>query len=211
MLWWVLWCFCVCAKRNSSRCLRKWWPTTCCFDFQINCNDDKGVLLGNWKNDYEGGVSPLSWRGSVEILRNWDAQSCEPVRYGQCWVFAAVACTGESLSLTLIWPFSNIYHVLHAQYKDQHASEYHWIHRLDFYFLSVSRALGIPCRVITNYLSAHDTNNNLVIERFVNEKGELMQSRDMVWWVSGGNVNVRRVSCVGWWTRKQTSHLPLAH
>uniref|UniRef100_A0A3P8V080 Protein-glutamine gamma-glutamyltransferase 2 n=1 Tax=Cynoglossus semilaevis TaxID=244447 RepID=A0A3P8V080_CYNSE len=104
----------------------------------INCNDDKGVLLGNWKNDYEGGVSPLSWRGSVEILRNWDAQSCEPVRYGQCWVFAAVACT-------------------------------------------VSRALGIPCRVITNYLSAHDTNNNLVIERFVNEKGELMQSRDMVW------------------------------
>ncbi|KAK5615047.1 hypothetical protein CRENBAI_006549 [Crenichthys baileyi] len=104
----------------------------------VNCNDDKGVLLGKWSDGYEGGVSPLFWRGSVEILRNWDTQACQPVRYGQCWVFAAVAC-------------------------------------------SVSRALGIPCRVITNYLSAHDTNYNLVIERYVNENGELIQSREMIW------------------------------
>lgn len=46
---------------------------------------------------------------------------------------------------------------------------------------SVSRALGIPCRVITNYLSAHDTNSNLVIERYVNENGELIQSKEMIW------------------------------
>uniref|UniRef100_A0A8C6M6W6 Protein-glutamine gamma-glutamyltransferase 2 n=1 Tax=Nothobranchius furzeri TaxID=105023 RepID=A0A8C6M6W6_NOTFU len=104
----------------------------------VNCNDDKGVLLGRWTTDYEGGVSPLYWRGSVEILRNWDQQACQPVRYGQCWVFAAVACT-------------------------------------------VSRALGIPCRIVTNYLSAHDTNNNLVIERYVNEEGELMKSKEMIW------------------------------
>lgn len=37
----------------------------------------------------------MSWRGSVEILRAWDKQQCLPVRYGQCWVFAAVACTGK--------------------------------------------------------------------------------------------------------------------
>uniref|UniRef100_A0A672ZIY3 Protein-glutamine gamma-glutamyltransferase 2 n=1 Tax=Sphaeramia orbicularis TaxID=375764 RepID=A0A672ZIY3_9TELE len=104
----------------------------------VNCNDDKGVLLGKWTDGYEGGVSPMFWRGSLEILRNWDTQACEPVRYGQCWVFAAVAC-------------------------------------------SVSRALGIPCRVVTNYLSAHDTNSNLVIERYVNENGELIQSREMIW------------------------------
>uniref|UniRef100_A0A3Q2DV72 Protein-glutamine gamma-glutamyltransferase 2 n=1 Tax=Cyprinodon variegatus TaxID=28743 RepID=A0A3Q2DV72_CYPVA len=104
----------------------------------VNCNDDKGVLLGKWSDGYEGGVSPLFWRGSVEILRNWDTQACQPVRYGQCWVFAAVAC-------------------------------------------SVSRALGIPCRVITNFLSAHDTNSNLVIERYVNEKGDSIQSREMIW------------------------------
>ncbi|KAJ8400563.1 hypothetical protein AAFF_G00393320 [Aldrovandia affinis] len=105
----------------------------------VNCNDDRGVLLGRWKDDYEGGVSPMSWRGSVEILRNWDSTSCQPVRYGQCWVFAAVGC-------------------------------------------SVSRALGIPCRVITNYLSAHDTNSNLVIERYVDENGQPVQrSKDMIW------------------------------
>ncbi|KAG7493875.1 protein-glutamine gamma-glutamyltransferase 2-like [Solea senegalensis] len=104
----------------------------------VNCNDDKGVLLGKWSDGYEGGVSPLFWRGSVEILRNWDTQACQPVRYGQCWVFAAVAC-------------------------------------------SVFRALGIPCRVVTNYMSAHDTNSNLVIERFINENGELIQSREMIW------------------------------
>lgn len=37
----------------------------------------------------------MSWRGSVEILRAWDKQQCLPVRFGQCWVFAAVACTGK--------------------------------------------------------------------------------------------------------------------
>uniref|UniRef100_A0A8C7UZD8 protein-glutamine gamma-glutamyltransferase n=1 Tax=Oncorhynchus mykiss TaxID=8022 RepID=A0A8C7UZD8_ONCMY len=105
----------------------------------VNCNDDKGVLLGRWTDDYDGGVSPLSWKGSVEILRNWDTNACQPVRFGQCWVFAAVAC-------------------------------------------SVSRALGIPCRVVTNYNSAHDTNSNLVIERYVDENGQLVQkSRDMIW------------------------------
>lgn len=65
---------------------------------QINCNDDKGVLLGKWTDGYEGGISPMFWRGSVEILRNWDTQACQPVRYGQCWVFAAVACTGRMVT-----------------------------------------------------------------------------------------------------------------
>lgn len=37
----------------------------------------------------------MFWKGSVEILRNWDTQACQPVRYGQCWVFAAVACSGK--------------------------------------------------------------------------------------------------------------------
>ncbi|KAM3877940.1 protein-glutamine gamma-glutamyltransferase 2 [Diretmus argenteus] len=105
----------------------------------VNCNDDRGVLLGRWTNNYEGGVSPMSWMGSVKILQNWDTSACQPVRYGQCWVFAAVAC-------------------------------------------SVFRALGIPCRVITNYMSAHDTNSNLVIERYIDEDGQPIQaSRDMIW------------------------------
>ncbi|XP_040293045.1 protein-glutamine gamma-glutamyltransferase 6-like isoform X2 [Bufo bufo] len=58
----------------------------------INSNDDEGVILGNWNGNYAGGVSPLSWTGSVEILRKWAVSG--PVRYGQCWVFAGVLCTG---------------------------------------------------------------------------------------------------------------------
>lgn len=126
---------------------------------QVNCNDDKGVVLGKWTGGYEGGVSPLFWRGSVEILRNWDAQACQPVCYGQCWVFAAVACTGRTIAPS-------------------------WSRRvpLKALFLSVSRALGIPCRVVTNYASAHDTNSNLVIERYIDENGDLIQSKEIIWY-----------------------------
>uniref|UniRef100_A0A8D0F5W6 protein-glutamine gamma-glutamyltransferase n=1 Tax=Strix occidentalis caurina TaxID=311401 RepID=A0A8D0F5W6_STROC len=59
----------------------------------VNANDDQGVLLGNWSGNYEGGKSPSSWTGSGEILQNWKKSGFKPVRYGQCWVFAAVLTT----------------------------------------------------------------------------------------------------------------------
>lgn len=68
------------------------------FGPQVNCNDDRGVLMGRWDNNYDDGVSPLAWNGSVDILQRWQQYGCQPVRYGQCWVFAAVACTGEESS-----------------------------------------------------------------------------------------------------------------
>ena len=34
------------------------------------------------------------------------------------------------------------------------------------------RALGIPCRCVTNYISAHDTNSSLSVDKFYNEDGE---------------------------------------
>ena len=61
------------------------WP-------QINSCDDRGVLVGNWSGDYEDGIHPGHWIGSGDILRKW-AESGS-VSYGQCWVFAAVACSG---------------------------------------------------------------------------------------------------------------------
>ncbi|XP_053500040.1 protein-glutamine gamma-glutamyltransferase 2a isoform X2 [Ictalurus furcatus] len=103
----------------------------------INSNDDNGVLVGNWSGDYEDGVKPTTWKDSGSILHQWIEQNCTGVRYGQCWVLAAVAC-------------------------------------------SVSRALGIPCRVVTNYESAHDTNSNLLIERYYNEIDEDI-SDDSIW------------------------------
>ncbi|KAG9473936.1 protein-glutamine gamma-glutamyltransferase 2 [Eleutherodactylus coqui] len=59
----------------------------------VNCNDDSGILYGRWDNCYTDGVSPMFWIGSVDILRRWKKFRCQAVRYGQCWVFAAVACS----------------------------------------------------------------------------------------------------------------------
>uniref|UniRef100_A0A672G0P0 Transglutaminase 2, C polypeptide A n=1 Tax=Salarias fasciatus TaxID=181472 RepID=A0A672G0P0_SALFA len=45
----------------------------------------------------------------------------------------------------------------------------------------VSRALGIPCRVVTNFGSAHDTDANLLIENLYSEDGERLSSGDSIW------------------------------
>ncbi|XP_040266606.1 protein-glutamine gamma-glutamyltransferase 5-like [Bufo bufo] len=59
----------------------------------INSNDDKGVMLGRWHEPYDDGTSPTKWNGSCSILRQWYSSGFQPVKYGQCWVFAAVLCT----------------------------------------------------------------------------------------------------------------------
>jgi len=59
----------------------------------INCNDDKGVLLGRWDGDYADGAKPTSWNGSVKILKKWSDSKHAPVKYGQCWVFSGVLTT----------------------------------------------------------------------------------------------------------------------
>ncbi|XP_031699286.1 transglutaminase 5, like [Anarrhichthys ocellatus] len=105
----------------------------------INSEDDRGVLKGKWKGDYKDGVNPSLWTGSGDILTQWAESGYSPVKYGQCWVFAAVMCT-------------------------------------------VMRVLGIPCRVITNFNSAHDTNDNLVIEEYYSETGQKLNlSKDSIW------------------------------
>lgn len=50
--------------------------------------------MGRWDQNYGDGVSPMFWIGSVDILRRWKNYGLQKVKYGQCWVFAAVACTG---------------------------------------------------------------------------------------------------------------------
>lgn len=105
----------------------------------INSEDDRGVLKGNWTGDYKEGTHPSLWTGSGDVLRQWAKSGYSPVKYGQCWVFAAVMCT-------------------------------------------VMRVLGVPCRVVTNFNSAHDTNNNLVIEEYYNKMGlKLNGSKDSIW------------------------------
>ncbi|KAG7468691.1 hypothetical protein MATL_G00145710 [Megalops atlanticus] len=59
----------------------------------VNANDDRGVVSGRWDGEYSDGVAPTRWTGSVPILRRWSEGGAQRVRYGQCWVFAGVACT----------------------------------------------------------------------------------------------------------------------
>nr|XP_021505554.1 protein-glutamine gamma-glutamyltransferase Z [Meriones unguiculatus] len=106
----------------------------------INSNDDSGVLQGNWGEDYSQGTSPLEWNGSVAILRQWSARGGQPVKYGQCWVFASVMCT-------------------------------------------VMRCLGVPTRVVSNFHSAHNADQNLTIDIYYNRAAEMLptQKPDKIW------------------------------
>lgn len=69
-------------------------PVNSCSVLQVNSVGDRGVLEGRWFDSYDDGVKPTHWTGSVSILRRWYQSNCRPVKYGQCWVFAGVMCTG---------------------------------------------------------------------------------------------------------------------
>lgn len=58
----------------------------------VNSMDDNGVVAGSWSGEYADGVNPVSWVGSVDILLRYHQSGCS-VKYGQCWVFAAVTTT----------------------------------------------------------------------------------------------------------------------
>jgi transglutaminase 1 len=51
--------------------------------------------VGKWNGKYKDGTAPSAWTGSVPILEQY-FQSLKPVKYGQCWVFSGVLCTGKS-------------------------------------------------------------------------------------------------------------------
>ncbi|XP_072259313.1 protein-glutamine gamma-glutamyltransferase E-like [Pyxicephalus adspersus] len=128
-------------RRNASEDVRKRNnPLHICrvLSSIVNSKDDNGVVSGNWSGDYSDGTNPSAWNGSSSILKSW-FQYRQPVKYGQCWVFAGVLCT-------------------------------------------VSRALGLPCRIITNYNSAHDANGDLIIDRYFNVRGDPVElSDDSIW------------------------------
>uniref|UniRef100_A0A672KI14 Protein-glutamine gamma-glutamyltransferase K n=2 Tax=Sinocyclocheilus grahami TaxID=75366 RepID=A0A672KI14_SINGR len=56
----------------------------------VNSNDDRGVLMGNWSDSFEGGTTPTAWSGSGDILRQYYKILGKPVKFGQCWVYAGV-------------------------------------------------------------------------------------------------------------------------
>mmetsp|Transcript_88501 Transcript_88501/g.222799 ORF Transcript_88501/g.222799 Transcript_88501/m.222799 type:complete len:855 (-) Transcript_88501:70-2634(-) len=103
-----------------------------------NSQDENGVLVGNWSGDYSGGENPTHWKGSVEILSDWH-KNREPVKFGQCWVFAGI-------------------------------------------LTSVMRCIGIAARPVTNFVSAHDTHGNRMIDEVYDEDGnKLDETGDSIW------------------------------
>ncbi|XP_041717283.1 coagulation factor XIII A chain-like [Coregonus clupeaformis] len=52
----------------------------------MNSQDDHGVLVGNWSEDYSLGTAPTFWIGSDQILLQYANKG--PVSYAQCWVYA---------------------------------------------------------------------------------------------------------------------------
>ncbi|RWS14443.1 Hemocyte protein-glutamine gamma-glutamyltransferase-like protein, partial [Dinothrombium tinctorium] len=70
-----------------------------------NANDisetRRGIIVGNWGDNFEPYAPPGYWKGSVEIIKQFYESHFRPVRYGQCWVFA---CTATSLARAIGLP-----------------------------------------------------------------------------------------------------------
>ena len=47
------------------------------------------ILEGRWDKKYDNGTSPMKWVNSHEILQKF-YKTKQRVKYGQCWVFAAI-------------------------------------------------------------------------------------------------------------------------
>ncbi|RWS16047.1 hypothetical protein B4U79_04263 [Dinothrombium tinctorium] len=58
-----------------------------------NSHDENGVVYGKWEKPYEPYKAPWEWTGSASILQMYYESNGKPVRYGQCWVYAAVLTT----------------------------------------------------------------------------------------------------------------------
>lgn len=59
----------------------------------MNSHDDRGLLVGNWSGNYLEGTSPWSWSGSATIFERYVKSNCQPVKFGQCWVFGGLTTT----------------------------------------------------------------------------------------------------------------------
>ena len=68
------------------------------------------VLEGRWSWDYDNGTSPTEWDNSHEILQKFSKTS-ERVKYGQCWVFAAIyqaCCRALGIPSRIITNFGTV-------------------------------------------------------------------------------------------------------
>lgn len=106
----------------------------------MNSPENNGVMMRSSTGDFSDGKKPAAWGGSPRILQQF-IDTKEPVRYGQCWVFAALMTT-------------------------------------------VCRALGIPCRTVTNFNSNHDSDDNVTVNIYLeeDEEGNIYERKENNLW-----------------------------
>ncbi|XP_067007547.1 annulin [Anabrus simplex] len=73
--------------------------------------------------------------------------------------------------------------ILQKFYKDKKPVKYGQCWVFAGVLTTLCRALGIPCRPVTTFSSAHDTQNSLTVDYFIDEEGEVMEelNSDSVW------------------------------
>lgn len=74
-------------------------------------------------------------------------------------------------------------HILQKYYKKKKPVKYGQCWVFSGVLTTVCRALGIPARTVTNYSSAHDTQNSLTVDYFMDENGEVLEelNSDSIW------------------------------
>ncbi|XP_024939545.1 annulin isoform X2 [Cephus cinctus] len=95
--------------------------------------------------------------------------------------------------------------ILQQYYKNKKPVKYGQCWIFSGVLTTVCRTIGIPCRVVTNYSSAHDTQNSLTVDYFVDAEGKIMEelNTDSIWNFHVWNeVWMKRLDlteeCAGW-------------
>lgn len=80
---------------------------------------------------------------------------------------------------TAPWDWNNSAKII-EQYMNQNGSpvKYGQCWVFSAVTVTICRALGLPCRSISNFVSAHDTNHSLTIDKYFNEAGDELTAQD---------------------------------
>lgn len=121
----------------------------------VNSVDDNGVLEGKWSAPYNHGTAPWDWNNSAKIIEQY-MKSVKHSNFSKmtflkaCSIFSQ---NGSPVKYGQCWVFSAV-------------------------TVTICRALGLPCRSISNFVSAHDTNHSLTIDKYFNEAGDELTAQD---------------------------------
>ena len=120
-----------------------------------NSSNEGGILSGAWNGEWkdddgnliDGCTRPSSWSGSARALKflRYFFYLVLNSRYLKPWkvkIIRQFMETGEPVKYGQCWVFSGL-------------------------LTTLMRSIGIPARSVTNFASAHDTENTMTIDKFI--------------------------------------------